>query len=256
MAVPKQELSNIIVDVIIPVYNSGSEITKTIDSIFCQEEVQVKLIFIDDNSSDNSINIIEAFCEGKSIMFEIISNKSNIGAGLSRNKGIASSSNRYLAFCDSDDVWHPRKLIKQIDFMSRNGLDFSCTGYNEVYTSSLVYRGVKNKIRLGDLTFENPIGCSTVLVDQNRISDLFFSDLRKRQDWAAWIELLKRGYNCGGIDEPLVSILKRNDSLSSNKITLIPFTYKIYRNHFSHNVLISFGMTIIFILHYLIKKHV
>ena len=103
------------ISIIIPTYNRKLFLINAIDSVFNQTYQNLELIIIDDGSSDKSIEYIKK--KHPSIK---IYKQSNKGVSSARNKGIKISSNNWIAFLDSDDRWHPKKLEKQINYLLRN----------------------------------------------------------------------------------------------------------------------------------------
>jgi len=91
--------------VIIPCYNSSKTIEKTLDSIFSQHYSNFEVIVINDGSSDDTLNILKQ----QENRIKII-NQKNSGVSTARNKGVNHASGDWIAFCDSDDTWHPYKL--------------------------------------------------------------------------------------------------------------------------------------------------
>ena len=115
-----------IVSVIIPTYNRAYCIKRTIDSVLNQSFKDFDIFVIDNNSIDNTEEIINAYDNPK-INFKKIENNGVIAA--SRNKGIFLSRSKYIAFLDSDDFWTNNKLDGQIKFMSTKGYQFSFSDY-------------------------------------------------------------------------------------------------------------------------------
>ena len=115
------------VSVILPAFNAENTIETTIESIYSQDYKNLEIIAIDDASQDNTLNILKK--HNNESKFKLISNNVNIGSALSRNKAIIESTGRYIAFIDSDDIWYPKKISKQINYMEEKRCPVSCTGY-------------------------------------------------------------------------------------------------------------------------------
>ena len=103
------------ISIIIPTYNRKLFLINAIDSVFNQTYQNLELIIIDDGSSDKSIEYIK-----KKYPSIKIYKQSNKGVSSARNKGIKISSNNWIAFLDSDDRWHPKKLEKQTNYLIKN----------------------------------------------------------------------------------------------------------------------------------------
>ena len=102
------------VSVIIPTYNRAWVIEEAIDSVLAQDYTEFELIVVDDGSTDHTSDVLDAY--GNDI--KVLSQK-NKGVSVARNRGIAEASGNFIAFLDSDDLWHPQKLSSQIDFFNQ-----------------------------------------------------------------------------------------------------------------------------------------
>ncbi|MEZ8859698.1 glycosyltransferase family 2 protein [Vibrio sp. 10N.247.311.51] len=219
------------VSIIVPTHNVSAFIQETIDSVKAQSYTNWELIVVDDCSSDNTFDILERIAATDSRII-ILSNEFNSGAGEARNKGICVSKGRYIAFLDSDDLWMPDKLSKQICFMSKNNAAISHTSYSFVDESSVIRKGyvkVSKAVDLFDNLKRTEIGTSTAIIDTSIIGRNFrFSPMRARQDIKLWVELLGKGYLSHGLDEPLVKYRVRAGSVSSNKFKMLYVTFNVY----------------------------
>jgi glycosyltransferase involved in cell wall biosynthesis len=103
------------VSVIIPTYNRGWIIKEAIDSVLAQEFKDFELIVLDDGSTDNTLEILNSFQHDIKVL-----RQRNQGVSAARNRGIAEASGRFIAFLDSDDLWLPQKLFRQVEFFKKN----------------------------------------------------------------------------------------------------------------------------------------
>ena len=168
-----------LVSIIMPSYNSAAFIKKTIQSVINQTYENWELIIVDDCSTDNTELVITEINDPRIKFFK---NEKNSGAAVSRNKAIREASGKWIAFLDSDDLWLPQKLDKQISFMKKNGYHFSYTNYieiNEDDTPNGVFvTGPKRISKIGMYT-SNYMGCLTVMYDSEYIGLLQIADLKK-----------------------------------------------------------------------------
>mgnify|MGYP000706624870 CR=1 FL=1 len=112
------------VSVIIPAYNCSRTIKQTIDSALCQDVIS-EIIVINDCSPEN---LTECLAEYKSNpQVRLYKNETNLGVAATRNKGIQLAESEYVAFLDSDDIWRPGKLSKQLAVMKKTGVVLSST---------------------------------------------------------------------------------------------------------------------------------
>ena len=132
---------NGLVSIITPTFNSSKFIGATIESIQNQTYRDWELLITDDGSTDNTVNVINDYQKQDS-RIKLFLLKVNSGAGVARNNSIKMACGKYIAFCDSDDLWLPYKLKKQIDFMNNNNLLFTYSSFdiideNDVYISKV-----------------------------------------------------------------------------------------------------------------------
>lgn len=204
------------VSVIIPTFNRASTIEKSIESVINQGDLVKEILIIDDNSTDNTEEIIKNIDSNKIIYHK--SDKS-IGACAARNIGIEKSSSDFIAFHDSDDIWHSDKLKKQFNYMVNNPVDIVCSGYNQIMNGNKKYIGKNisdNEIHK-ELLNENFIGTPTIIGKAECFKkNKFDIELPRFQDWELMIRLSKI-YKVGFINEPLVDAFVQENSITMNK---------------------------------------
>ena len=207
------------VSVIIPVYNAARYLRETLDSALQQTYPHCEIILVDDCSTDNSPEIIVEYArEWPHIVFKTL--KKNQGAAAARNQALALARGRYIAFLDSDDLWYPEKLARQIAFMQAKKVGFCCTAFeimNERGERLKGKRAVREKINYHYLLKNTMINTSSVLLDRTKTGNLQMPLFQYWQDYATWLQLLRTGLNAYGLNEVLVRYRKRPDSLSANK---------------------------------------
>ena len=221
---------NNLVSIITPVYNSEKLLADCMNSVLDQSYGNWEHILVDDCSSDDSEALVRLFQE-KDPRIKYHRLETNSGAGIARNKAIEMAKGDYIAFLDSDDMWYPEKLEKQLSFMNTNNYHFSFTDYDMVDEAGKKlekYVKCKPVVTYKNALYKNPIGCLTVIYDVNFFGKQYMPSIRKRQDYALWLNLLKKtkGY---GLNECLASYRSGNESISANKFDLIKYEWKIYR---------------------------
>ena len=224
-------MDNIQISIIIPSYNTATFLAKTISSVIHQSLDAWELLIVDDCSSDNSNTIISHYTQ-KDSRVKLLKLETNSGPAVARNKGIKEAKGRYIAFLDSDDIWHPKKLEKQLQFMQEQHAVISFTAYNMIDEKSgqpMAVHEVPKTITYKKLLKSNVIGCSTVIYDTQIIGKVYFPIIQKRQDFALWLKILKRHEPAYGLQEVLVDYMVRTDSVSSNRLSAAHFTWKVYR---------------------------
>lgn len=225
-------MSQYLVSIVTPVYNAEKFISETIDSIQKQTYKDWELILVDDCSSDSSYDIISEYMKNdKRIRY--IKLEKNSGAAVSRNTGIKNARGRFIAFVDSDDIWLPKKLEKQVKYMLDKNIGFTFTSYRYMKEDGIKTNKVAKapkKINYNGLLKNTIIGCSTVVLDRNIVGDFLMPLVKKGQDTATWLMILRNQKYAYGIEEVLVDYRLVGNSLSSNKIKALKRTWNTYRN--------------------------
>jgi teichuronic acid biosynthesis glycosyltransferase TuaG len=117
---------NKLVSIITPSYNSSRFIEECVGSVLSQTYDNWEMLIVDDYSADNSLQILKKYNDKRIQLIEL---DKNVGASESRNVAIRKAKGKYIAFLDSDDLWEPQKLEKQISFMETEDIAFSFSTY-------------------------------------------------------------------------------------------------------------------------------
>ncbi|MGI6204393.1 MAG: glycosyltransferase family 2 protein [Anaerovoracaceae bacterium] len=224
---------NDLVSIIMPSYNTAGFIAESIRSVQDQTCENWELIIVDDCSTDNTDDVVSEFLGDERIRY--IKNEKNCGAAISRNRALRAARGRWIAFLDSDDLWLPRKLELQLDFMKNNGYAFTYTKYSEINEDG-EYLGVTNTGpgTVGKRLMEicNFLGCLTVMYDSEVVGLVQIPNLKKRNDWAMWI-MVSQKTPCHLCDEVLsLYRVRRSGSLShakGGKAALLKYHYDLFR---------------------------
>ena len=233
----------VLVSIIMPTYNCGKYISESINSVMQQTIDDWEIQIVDDCSTDNTVNILKPFLEKDSrIHYTCLSE--NGGPAAARTEAIRLATGKYCAFLDSDDLWVPEKLEKQISFMEKMGSAFSCTAYrqmdeagNDLHTVIVppAKTSYKKCIRLS-----NPIGNLTAMYNQEVLGKFEVPMIRKRNDFALWLQVLKKTPYCYGMEDVLgIYRLGRAGSVSHNKAAQAKFHWQLYHDIEGHNALRS-----------------
>ncbi|TFJ93050.1 glycosyltransferase family 2 protein [Lentibacillus salicampi] len=222
--------SDSLVSIIMPLYNCEDFVKESIDTVIAQTYQNWELIIVDDGSTDNSVNIVNDIKQ-KEQRVKLIRFDNNEGPARARNKGIKDSNGRYLAFLDSDDYWDRNKLKQQINFMKKRNAAFTFTSFKRIYSSEKTRLfQVPEKVTYYSILMRNIICNSSVMIDTNFIDKISYPDIRKRQDYGLWLEILKNKTKYGyGLNSVLTYRNVREVSVSSNKIELIKYNWSLYR---------------------------
>jgi teichuronic acid biosynthesis glycosyltransferase TuaG len=222
-----------LVSIVTPAYNAARFLEESLRSAQQQTFPNWEMLVVDDGSTDDTPEIVRRWAEADP-RFRLLAGAGNRGPAAARNVALESARGRYVAFLDSDDLWLPRKLEVQLEFMRARDAVFSFTAYsyideNGVRTGRVVtpperidYRGLlKNTI----------IGCLTVMLDRTRLGPLRMPDLRQHEDIVLWLQILKGGITALGIPEELARYRLVRGSLSRNKVRSALRMWRIYRRH-------------------------
>ena len=206
------------------------------------------MLIQDDCSKDNTLKVIKPFIdEDKRIKYEC--NLQNLGAAITRNNALKRAKGKWIAFLDSDDLWEPTKLEKQLMFMVENGYKFSYTSYQEINEKSqetgIVICGPKHISKLGMFAFCWP-GCLTVMYDRDAVGLVQIADIKKNNDYAMWLEVCQKA-DCYLLDEVLAKYRRgRVGSISTHGYsTMIRWHYKLWRYAMNMNVVASVFWTVV-----------
>lgn len=219
-----------LVSVIIPVYNAGKVIGKTLQSIFNQTYKKIEIVLVDDCSTDNSKEVIAGFmADHPEIVYHL--QEKNGGAGVARNKALELAKGQYVAFLDADDLWKSEKTEKQIDLLKQKDGAFSYTAIEMIDKDDKVVkskRKVKDKVTYKFLLRNTMIATSTVIIDRNKLGDFRMAERRGGQDYATWLMLLRDGTVAYGINEALEQYrVGDKNSLSAGKSKSVKQVWEI-----------------------------
>lgn len=235
-----------LVSIITPNWNCAKFVRDTIKSVQNQTYTNWEMIIVDDCSTDESETIIKSFLtEDNRIKF--IRNEKNSGAAISRNYALREAKGKWIAFLDSDDLWTPDKLEKQLKFMVENGYKFSYTKYIEIdelgKEKGICISGPKHITRRGMYNFCWP-GCLTVMYNRDAIGLIQIADIKKNNDYAMWLKVCKKA-DCYLLTEVLAKYRRgRSGSISTQGYsTLIKWHYKLFHEANKKNTILSIWLT-------------
>lgn len=233
-----------LVSIIMPAYNCERFIAKSIDSVLAQTYTNWELLIVDDCSTDSTADIVRSYSD---VRIHYMCNEQHKGAALTRNRALRKAKGRYIAFLDSDDLWSPEKLEKQIVFMQQNDYAFTYHSYAEIdeddQPTGVLVAGPKRITHKGMQAFCWP-GCLTVMYDTTIVGLIQIEDIQKNNDYAMWLQVSKKS-DCYLLEENLALYRRgRNGSISNHSIaTLIKWHYKLWLCGEKKNGIIAFYYT-------------
>lgn len=220
-----------LVSVIMPAYNAAAFIARSIDSVLAQTHAELELIIVDDGSTDDTF----AYLEGRAKLdarIILLAQAGNAGVAAARNAGIAAARGACIAFLDSDDWWHPRKLELQLQQMRQVGARVSYSAYQRIAEDGRVLSTVNPpaSVTHADMLRSNYIGHLTGLYERS-LGDGEFQRIG-HEDYVFWLQMLRRAGRAIRIEhgEPLAFYLVRDGSVSANKWRAIGWQWRIYRD--------------------------
>lgn len=221
-----------VVSIITPTYNCGRFIAETIEAVQAQTYPNWEMCIVDDCSTDNTWEIVDGYIEND-CRIRYCCLEENSGAAVARTKAMEMAQGEYMAFCDSDDLWLPEKLERQLAFMHDTGHAFTCTAYEQIDEEGKSLDRVIKTIEKTDynrMLLDCPVGNSTVMYNVSVMGKFQVPNIRKRNDDALWLKMLKKEQCIWGMPDVLTRYRIRSNSISSNKLKVIKYHWILYRD--------------------------
>ena len=220
------------VSIVMPVHNAGAVLKETVQSVLDQSFGDYELIMVEDNSSDESLELMQRLSASDERIRVLVNNKEH-GAAHARNLGIKAARGRYLAYLDADDIWQKDKLLKTLRFLRKHGASFVFTAYefgNEKAEGTGKIVHVPRMLDYSHALTRTVIFTSTVMLDLKKLGKkrVLMPDIPS-EDTASWWKILRSGVTAYGLDENLVVYRRAGRSLSSNKIVAVKRIWDLYR---------------------------
>lgn len=209
---------NDLVSIIMPSYNTERFIADSIQSVLNQTYQNWELIIVDDCSTDNTDTVVASFTDSR---IKYLKNEKNSGAAVSRNRALREAKGKWIAFLDSDDLWMPDKLDKQITFMKQHDYKFSYTDYEKIDEESNklnIFVSGPKEVTEKDMYRYCWVGCLTVMYDAEQVGLIQIKDIKKNNDYAMWLQVSKKA-NCYLLSENLAKYRIRKKSISHDKLS-------------------------------------
>ncbi|MEV0536354.1 glycosyltransferase family 2 protein [Kitasatospora sp. NPDC050463] len=230
-----------LVSVVMPVHNSAATLGASVRSVLAQTHGDVELLVTDDASADGSMDLLRDLArQDERVRAEAAPQQG--GAAKARNLALARARGEYVAFLDSDDMWLPEKLERQLAFAAGGDAPLTFTSYYKVdgdYTGEacdFVPNGrvvaARERVTYRDMLVQDHIGALTAMYSRTVLGTRLMPDMPKRQDYALWLAIMREGHPARGLQEPLAVYRSgRAGSLSSNKLALVQHNWALYRQH-------------------------
>lgn len=230
------------IDIIIPNYNNGEFLDKSIRSVIKQSFKNWRIYIVDDSSTDNSKSILKKYKNNKKIKLFYL--KRNMGPSYCRNYAISKSKSELIAFLDSDDFWSKEKLKKQIDFMKKYKLPFTFTDYIPFISQSNRYLKATNidkSLNYNQFIYNSSIGTSTMIIKRSIIKNIRFKNTNIMEDYVFKCEILRKSKIISmKLNEPLTYYRLYRGSRNSNKLKNIFNLWKLNSKYNNLNIFQNF----------------
>ena len=220
------------VSIVMPAYNAGRTIQKSIESIIAQTYQEWELIVIDDGSKDNTAEILSEFAASDG-RIRFLQNEKNSGASYTRNRAVALAEGEWIAFLDSDDLWEASKLEKQLAMAEKYPDMVVC------YTASAFIDDDGNRYgyvmpAIEQLTYKtllrkNLMSCSSVMIRSSVMKEIQMPNDKMHEDYFVWLTVLRKYGVAYGINEPLLIYRLCANSKSSNRMKSAKMLFNSYR---------------------------
>lgn len=207
------------VSIIIPFFNRLDLLSKTINSVLMQTHNNWELLLINDGSTESLEPIEKQIINDKRIR---LLHQSNTGVSAARNLGIREATGEYIAFLDSDDLWLPHKLEKQLNVMIKGEYDISHTSYQRINEDDipgrLIHSGDNKQNLFPQILSSCTIATPTVMIRSKILKEIenpFSLAFHIGEDVCLWIDLSYK-YKLVGIDIPLTLVRIGNSTAAIN----------------------------------------
>ena len=198
-----------LVSVVVPTYNRAKLLAEAIDSVLAQSYPRIDLVVVDDGSTDESKRVVlQRFEPDKRGRYIRIDHSGF--PGKVRNYGVASSRGQYIAFLDSDDLWAPDKIERQLEYQIDSGYRITHTREKWIRNGKTISQSGQRHRRIGDLYIDSLIKCvvgpSTVMMERTLFKETggFRPDLEIAEDYEYWLRIAAR-HEFGYLDLPLTT---------------------------------------------------
>lgn len=204
-----------LVSIITPTWACAPFIGETIRSVLSQTYQNWELLIQDDCSTDGTYEVVKPYLEADR-RIKYACNGQNSGAAITRNHALRRARGRWIAFLDSDDLWLPEKLERQLAFMVAHDYAFTYHEYTEMGEDGMdlgIY--VSGIPRVGEFQMYACCwpGCLAVMYDAEKIGLIQIADVRKNNDTAMWLKVVKKA-PCYLLKENLARYRRRAVSIT------------------------------------------
>jgi glycosyltransferase involved in cell wall biosynthesis len=222
------------VSIVMPAFHSERFIEAAIASVCVQSFTDWELLVVDDDSRDGTTpaarQALHAY--GKYDQARLFLNPQRLGPAKTRNRAITEARGRWIAFLDSDDLWTPDKLEKQLPLFDDAHTRLACGGFLVIDDQGLAtgeQRLPPPRATYTDMLEMNTVGCLTAIYDTERAGKVFMPDIPRRQDYGLWLSLIRPEGSVVGLQSVVGKYRRHAGSISSNKLAVAYWQWILYR---------------------------
>lgn len=219
-----------LVSIITPLFNNEVFLSDCINSVLNQTYTNWEMLIVDDCSTDDSYRLANEYSK-EDPRIQVFQLDENSGSGPARNLAIKKAKGSYVAFLDSDDIWHEDKLRIQVNAMLTSNAVISHTSYGYMLENGIK---LKKTLQVGNrlltyrrLLMRTEIGCLTAMYNVELIGKVYMPSLRRKQDFALWLMILREGHVSLPIRQTLAWYRQVKGSATSQKLSL-----RVVINHY------------------------
>lgn len=220
------------ITVIMPAYNAEKTVREAVNSVIAQTVKDWELIVIDDGSTDNTVAILTELADSDS-RIRFLQNEKNSGVSYTRNRAVTLATGKWIAFLDSDDIWQPQKLQKQLELSEKYPEMVVCyTASSFIDESGKPFEYVMQAIEelnYKTLLHKNIMSCSSVMIRSSVMKEIKMPNDKMHEDYFVWLTVLKKHKIAYGINEPLLIYRLCANSKSSNRIKSAKMLFNTYK---------------------------
>jgi teichuronic acid biosynthesis glycosyltransferase TuaG len=239
------------ISVVIPSYNAENVIGRTIESVLSQSYENWELLVIDDGSTDNTRGVVRGFSESDTRINLIALDKNHGAPAAPRNIGVREAQGVWIAFLDSDDIWHPEKLELQLSIVNERKVGFCATSSVSFISDSELEFQRSPKITATDIKFSQQrlkgrIVNSSVLVKRDYLIKVPLNEspeYKAVEDYHCWLQILEKLDLCVKIDFPLVGYRHVEGQISGSKYYMLKKVFMVHSEYSNSNFLSSLFYT-------------
>ncbi|WP_052911382.1 glycosyltransferase family 2 protein [Riemerella anatipestifer] len=231
------------VSIITPCYNASKFLKETINSVLNQTFTNWEWIISDDNSKDNSVEIIKQINDPR---IKLIESKQNGGAGKARNLALELATGRYITFLDADDLWETNFLEEMVSFMKRENAELAYSNYvrcDENMTPTIEDFKADKIVTFNNLLKTCRLSLLSSMYDSQRVGKEFFPEGSKREDHVMWLNLLKKIPQGKPLPKTMAKYRMHSNSVSRKKSNIIKDQYLVYKDFMNFSTLKSLYYT-------------